>query len=399
MSSVKKKWPRIAACGNARTTVALLVMIALMPSMTAHAGVQLAGFTVEPTPSPPPAVHAGLLPVSTKKALVIPAGSELCGIDSIFADGFESLTFTPTVQLSGGIASPGLAQDIVGSGTVSVTVTPLAATGNPTVDVTGTFVGPENTGITVNGIFGYTVNGQFLVPNVPLNAGSNILSVNAMTLPGTTATSSTSVTQSGSGSPISMQSDYPAGYAPFVIRFNFKTATLPGNATVQSVAINFKGTGVDDFTGSSLSGAPSTYVYTQPGMYTARFRVTDSNSVTYTAYRSVLIQNLAARRGMVCDVFGYLRDRLANQDATNAGYAFHADMRSNYLSLFNQLLGNPAGSNLPALAQQLGVVVNGQLGFNFADMLIVRDNADQTRSGFPLRVTVGADGVWRISEM
>jgi len=98
-------------------------------------------------------------------------------------------------------------------------------------------------------------------------------------------------------------------------------------------------------------------------------------------------------------VFGYLRDRLANQDATNAGYAFHADMRSNYLSLFNQLLGNPAGSNLPALAQQLGVVVNGQLGFNFADMLIVRDNADQTRSGFPLRVTVGADGVWRISEM
>jgi hypothetical protein len=35
----------------------------------------------------------------------------------------------------------------------------------------------------------------------------------------------------------------------------------------------------------------------------------------------------------------------------------------------------------------------------YADMTLMRDNADKTRSGFPLRMTQGSDEVWRISEM
>jgi hypothetical protein len=57
-------------------------------------------------------------------------------------------------------------------------------------------------------------------------------------------------------------------------------------------------------------------------------------------------------------------------------------------------------TNLPTVAQQLGVVVAGMLGQGFADLLVDRDNTtSQTRAGFPLRLTQGADGVWRISEM
>ena len=82
------------------------------------------------------------------------------------------------------------------------------------------------------------------------------------------------------------------------------------------------------------------------------------------------------------------------QDADGAALAYHENVRPDYLDLFNQL-----GASMPAAAQELGTIVSGQMTSKYADMLIVTDNTDQTRSGHPLRVTLGADGVWRISEM
>jgi hypothetical protein len=182
--------------------------------------------------------------------------------------------------------------------------------------------------------------------------------------------------------------DRPTGYAPFTEHFNYLTGTL----TINSVSINW-GTGVGNYSGTFAS-APTSYTYKQPGLYTAQFQFTDSNNVVYTIKRSVLIQDLVGQRGMLCDVYGYLRAKLKLQEATNAGYAFQPVVRNDFIALFNQL-----GTNMPATALQLGVIVDGQLGFGFADLLLVRDNADQTRSGFPLRLTQGTDGVWRISEM
>jgi len=185
----------------------------------------------------------------------------------------------------------------------------------------------------------------------------------------------------------------PVGYAPFAENFAYQIGALPGNAVINSVAINFKGTGGNDYSGL-FAGAPTTYTYQQPGLYTAQFQFTDSNNVVYTIKKSVLIQDFGAQHAMLCDVYGYLRDRLTAQDATNAGNAFQLIVRNDYIAFFNTL-----GANMPATAQQLGAIVDGQLGFGFADLLLVRDNSDQTRNGFPLRLTQGTDGVWRISEM
>jgi hypothetical protein len=162
---------------------------------------------------------------------------------------------------------------------------------------------------------------------------------------------------------------------------------------VSSVAIKFTGTGANDYSGS-LAGAPSTYTYQLPGLYTAQFQFTDTNSVVYTIKRSVLIQDNAAQRGMLCDVYGYMKDRLNAQDTTSAANVFQPAERSTYLTFFNAL-----GSNMPTAASQLGVIVSGLIGFGYVDFLIAQDNADQTRSGFPLRMTQSGDGVWRISEM
>lgn len=335
--------------------------------------------------------------LAPESALAIPAGSELCGIDSIFYDGFDPASFIPIERAPGGISSPGLIADILGSGTLSVVIvspTAGATISDSTIDVAGTFSGPVNTGITVNNIAGYTVNGHFLVPGVALNPGGNTLMIEATTLPGATATTSISVTQGGSPSPVILRSDRSIGYAPVVLNFNYDVGPLPDHATVQSIAVNFKGSGTDDYSGPP-GAASMQYIYSQPGIYSARLTVTDSKLRTYIAYRQVLIQDLDAQRGMLCDVYGYLRTRLLAKDAAGAGNAFQPVQRTGYVDFFTKL-----GMGMPAAAQQLGVIVAGELGLGFADLLLVRDDAAaKIRSGFPLRLTQGTDGVWRISEM
>jgi hypothetical protein len=369
--------------------------LALGSAKLLYANAGLASYTVMQTPSKTAAVSAPKkLAVSTRAGTAIPTGSVLCGIDGIFSDGFEG-TFTPVAQLSGGVASPGLTQDITGTLSSVAIVSPTGTTGDALVDVTGTFTGPVNTGITVNGVRASTANGQFLAANVPLNAGSNTLTATAASLTGTIVTGTGSITLGGSPSPLTINANATSGYTPFLINFTYAIGALPSGKPVQSVTINFKGSGANDFTGASLTGAPTSYSYSQSGLYQATLSVTDTSSNVYTANRAVLIQDLPTQRGMVCDVYGYLLDRLAAGDATNAGNAFQSDMRSKYLDLFNQL----TSGNLLTMSQQLGIIVTGQMGPDFADLLLVRDNADQTRSGFPLRITVGADGVWRISEM
>jgi hypothetical protein len=319
---------------------------------------------------------------------------EFCGIDDIFNNGFEASSFVPTSQLPGGVMSAGLAQDITGTGTLSVMLPTSGTTSDATVDVTGTFTGPVNTGIAVNGVAGFTAGGMFVVPNVPLTYGSNTLSVTATILPGTTASTSGSITQSGTITPITVAIDRTLGYAPFTESFNYLIGTQPGNATINNLAIDFRGIGSNDYNGA-LVGAPTTYAYTQPGLYLAQFQFTDSNNVVYTIHRAVLVQNIAIQRSMYCDVYGYLKNRLTAQDAPGASNVLQPAERTTWLNFFNAL-----GSNMPTAASQLGVIVNGVLSPDFADLLLVQDNAtNQTRSGFPLRMTQSGDGVWRISEM
>lgn len=341
-----------------------------------------------------------LLLIALAAILCPPCASaqEFCGIDDIFNNGFEVQSFVFTAQLPGGVMSPGLTKDITGTGTLNVAITSPgsgATSGNSSVDVVGTYTGPVNTGIVVNGITGYAVNGQFVVPGVPLTAGSNTLNVTATILPGVTATNTGSITQSGAASPVTIKANHPTDYAPAPITFTYAIGALPSGKPVQTVTLNFTGSGGPNFTGSSLTGAPSSYAYSAPGIYTATLSVQDTAANVYTGTTTIAVQGLAAQRGMMCDIYGYLKNRLNAQDASGATTAFQQNVSSNYQSLFTAF-----GTNMPTVAQGLGVIVSGMLGQGFADMLVVRDNTtNQTRSGFPLRMTQGADGVWRISEM
>ena len=96
----------------------------------------------------------------------------------------------------------------------------------------------------------------------------------------------------------------------------------------------------------------------------------------------------------LCDVYGFLKEKLALADPLSSSLAFASAVRPGYFSGFTQI-----GAELPLLAPELGTIVGGFAGPGYAEILVMRDDTDQTRSGFHVHLVQDVDGVWRISGM
>lgn len=97
---------------------------------------------------------------------------------------------------------------------------------------------------------------------------------------------------------------------------------------------------------------------------------------------------------MLRDIYGYLKDRLNQADAAGAALAFQPSVQSEYQSFFTSI-----GSNMPSIVPTLGVIANGIIDSSYSQLIVVRDEANQTHTGFPLKMTRDANGVWRIGAM
>jgi hypothetical protein len=384
-----------ALAAAARLSAFLTMVLALAPIPTARAGTGLIQFTVDPGPSAPSPPKVRQV---ASKASSIPAGSELCGIDSIFIDGYEG-TVPPLTAFPGGLTSPGVSQSISGPPTFSVTISDpvngASLPGNST-PVVGTFSGPTNTGIVINGQVAYVSGNQFLALSVPIANVSTPLTATATKMTGEVATFSASVTGGGTVSPVSLTIGPAAGYASFSANFGYSIGSLTNNGVATYVGIDANGDGIDDIVNPTNS-TPLVYLQKQPGLYHAKLTVRDNNNVTYTSYVYYLVRSASELNGMLCDVYGYMRQQLTAAGGpyvTNALYSIHPSSQADYQTLFNN-----AGSGLPAYVTNLGSIVSGTISNDFASYLVVRQNADQTRSGYHMEFTQDAAGVWRIGDM
>ena len=82
---------------------------------------------------------------------------------------------------------------------VEVIVSPVATVNGNRALIEGTYKGPQNTGIVINGVVADVYEGRFYANNVPLSTGNNTLEVTASTLTGQPGTKTISVTANGGG--------------------------------------------------------------------------------------------------------------------------------------------------------------------------------------------------------
>lgn len=256
------------------------------------------------------------------------------------------------------------------------------------VNVSGTFQGPLNTGITVNGSPAILDGTQWIANNVSLATGSDTLIVTATTSGGLSATQTLNVTSSSSAPLILSATPSASGVAPFPVTFQYQ---FLGQAVPQSLKIDYTGSGnyvtVSDPT-STLS-----YAYASPGIYPVTLILTDANNTQYQAQVLIVVQDPDQVDALFKGIWNDMTTALASDNKAAAMNALDGTAQQNYGTAFDVLLPHMQ-QIVSTFSPLLRSFVQGDIG----EYAVVRPNNGQQELFF-IDFIQDEKGIWRVDSM
>jgi hypothetical protein len=271
-----------------------------------------------------------------------------------------------------------------------------AAIGDDQVIVSGTWSGPSNTGITVNGVIA-AIDGNRFFATVPLAPGTNTVTVVATVTDGTQVTATVEVTSSGP-SPTRVTASTLQGFAPLEVRF-----TLTSDREIQSVDGNFAlgyqvcGGEGGCYEPGVFSVSPVTeplpFTYQEPGSYEAVFNIRHTDGTTVTKTLRIVVQNQEQLDQQLRQVWSELAGALTRSDKAAAMRYLSGPAQAQYGPVFDALL--PAMPQILVSFSQLQTVsIDGKVGEYAVNRVI-----DGVNRVFFIYFHLGTDGVWRLDSM
>jgi hypothetical protein len=303
------------------------------------------------------------------------------------AAGSYSLTAVATDNSGATRTSAPVAITVTTNG-ASVTVTspsPEAVIASDNVTVSGTFTGPSNTGIAVNGVVAAIDGNTFVAVSVPLQTGANTLTATLTTLNNQTATQTLSVTSTGPAA-IEVSASPTQGVAPLAVTFTVNNST---RNKIQSVLADFTGSGSFVNLGA-VTTASNTY---SAGTFQAGFIVNDSAGVQYTQTITIVVQDVAQIDQMLQTAWWGFTTVLSAQDTNQALQYFNAQAQQTYGPVISALQPNLPQIVASFSAPQL-VSISGDVGEYALSRTI--NGVDQV---FFIYFARDPDGVWRLDSM
>ena len=255
--------------------------------------------------------------------------------------------------------------------------------------VTGTWSGPANTGITVNGQVAEVYGDRFLADGIVLEPGSNAIQIIATSVDGASVTRSLTVTSAGTA-PISVTAE-PLTYSPpFMAR-----VTLTIDASLQSIAIDQDGDGGTDWSATNV-GVSSQVVdlsYAAAGLQQGMVHVVDAGGTHFDIPFGVILEDAVGQEARRRSVYQQMLDRLGQNDIPGALNLFMGTSRAQYEPIFNQL-----AADMPMLVESFSAMHHVETGHDWAQLRMVREVAGQ-KQAYYITLVRGDDGIWRIEGM
>jgi len=144
----------------------------------------------------------------------------------------------------------------------------------------------------------------------------------------------------------------------------------------------------------SASSTAIACAYDAAGLYTVRVTIKNAaNAILYTTTRQVKVESALEKIRTARSVYVDLIDRLMANNKAGALNLFFGHAVAKYSVIFDAL-----GTDLPALAGQLGTLVSVTSSDGAAEILVSRTVGAEERI-FTIYLLRGEDGVWRIESM
>lgn len=255
------------------------------------------------------------------------------------------------------------------------------------VIVSGTYRGPVNTGITVNGVIA-AISGDKFYASVPLQADSNTITITATTPDGLTATHSLSVTNSRLAS-VRVSAMPSEGAVPLKVTFSVESTN---EKTVHYINADFDGDGSVD-QGVTAPNLNMEYSYATPGIYIAQFEIVDIQGNADLAEVPVVVKDPAEIDMQLQSIWDGMNAALVAQNKSQALAYLNRSARRKYEPVFNALL-----PHFPSIVASYSALQNVSVTSSTGEYAVNRviDGVDQIFFIYFLR---DPDGVWRLDSM
>lgn len=255
------------------------------------------------------------------------------------------------------------------------------------VIVSGTYRGPVNTGITVNGVIA-AISGDKFYASVPLQADSNTITITATTPDGVTATHSLSVTNSRLAS-VRVSAIPSEGAVPLRVTFSVERTN---EKTVHYINADFDGDGSVD-QGVTAPNLDMEYSYATPGIYIAQFEIVDIQGNADLAEVPVVVKDPAEIDMQLQSIWDGMNAALVAQNKSQALAYLNRSARRKYEPVFNALL-----PHFPSIVASYSALQNVSVTSSTGEYAVNRviDGVDQIFFIYFLR---DPDGVWRLDSM
>ena len=256
------------------------------------------------------------------------------------------------------------------------------------VALLGSYQGPANVGVSVNGTPAALI-GNVLCADVPLDVGVNTLNVVAALPDGSSTSQSLTVTSTGSG-PITLAADSTRGLAPLLV--NFSLSGIDGLA-LTAIDYDFDGNGTVDYSTNDPEEAVA-HTYPTPGCYLASVSAHDTVSGdTMTGRRLIAVEELPGLDGKLRAIFQGMLNRIRLGDIAGAVTAIVPERAGHFSTFFTNF-----GPDLSSFVDGIGQLTGGAFGTDIARYAVVRE-VNGKPMVFMLYFVKGDDGIWRIEEM
>jgi len=261
------------------------------------------------------------------------------------------------------------------------------------ISISGKTQAPSNSALIVNGRpAAIDIFGNFIVNDVPLSLGSNVITATLSSEKRTKATNSLIINSTGPA-PFSVSLDRYRGKPPITV--NLIIANL-ARRPFSSIAIQAPGSDMPLKTATSLPGdqlvVPLTYQ--KSGSYVIKVVFYgDDQKVIFQTMQRVMVVDPWEMAILSSQTWGSMLGRLRSGKIDDALGLLGEDLRAAYGEGF-RLLGNALGDEVAAI----GRVRTAEVYDDYVILHVTRQEAG-AKTGFEVIVMPDEDGIWRIVSM
>ena len=254
------------------------------------------------------------------------------------------------------------------------------------VTVHGRYVGPANTGITVNGVVAEVDGaGHFAVNGVSLDTGDNVLNAVLTTLEGSTTTQGVAVSSTATA-PFQVTALPEAGFAPLTV-----TLWASSRNAGSPYRVNVSNLGGGTFNASTFDGQVlGTLTFNSQGIYTPLVTLTYGAALTYTQTIAIIVRDGVAMDTMFIDMFNRFTGALSARNKSEALQFLTEQNRPQYGAAIDAL-----DASLPDIVTSFKAFGGLDIGGDVAQYALKRSVNGKTKV-YLIEFLRDGDGVWRL---